>query len=671
MPIPSRGSRFSNLAFLSAVILCLLALWPLGAVEFPGLAPGAAQARVAGGQLILENSVVRAIWRIGPDSTRLVEFTNRIDGRKLSAGPAELFVVRLADGSEIRSSRLRPVGAPQLQPVKARPGATRAAERAAGQKATLTLASADGKFEAVWEATLRDGSHYVRTEVTLPKQTAFPVDIVPLSLTGSDASPAGEVDGSPLVAGSIFLGCEHPTAKNRTEGRDVQCSVRLFGPPQAGRSAGASAVLGVVPPGQMRRGFLCYLERERPRPYSPFVNYISWFDIAAPDLKMNERQALDVIRAFGREMSEKRGVRLTGFVFDDGWDDNSTLWQFHSGFPRGFAPLHDAAAKYGAVLGTWISPWGGYGEHKAERLKFGREQGFETNRNGFSLAGPKYYERFREVCARMIQRFGVGYLKFDGVGSGAFASGPGPGFEADLAAMLRLIGDLRAIRPDLFVNATVGTWPSPYWLFYSDTVWRGGADVSYSGTGSKRQQWMTYRDGLGYGIRTRRGPLFPFSSLKFQSVMCARLSLAAELNRDRKDLLDDIHMAAGSGTQLQEFFVTPTILEPWAWDAIAEAAGWVQQNADVLADSHGIGGDPAKGEVYGFASWSPRLGILVLRNPSDRPADFRIDLEQAFELPAGASRRYALRTRWGRAVGRPQTVSLAPFEVLVLEAAPE
>ena len=244
--------------------------------------------------------------------------------------------------------------------------------------------------------------------------------------------------------------------------------------------------------------------------------------------------------------------------------------------------------------------------------------------------------------------------------------------------MLRLIDDLRAARADLFVNATVGTWPSPYWLFYSDTVWRGGADVAYAGAGTKRQQWMTYRDQLGYRTRTRRGPLFPFNSLKFQSVIYARLSDAAALNRDRQDVLDDIHMAAASGTQLQEFFVTPAMLEAWGWNAIAEAAGWVQRNADVLADSHGIGGDPGLGEVYGFASWSPRLGIVALRNPSGRPAEFTLDPGPIFELPAGAPRRYWLKTIWGRPAalpqtpieaGQPQTATLGPFEVLVLEAA--
>ena len=184
-----------------------------------------------------------------------------------------------------------------------------------------------------------------------------------------------------------------------------------------------------------------------------------------------------------------------------------------------------------------------------------------------------------------------------------------------MQALVQLFDELRRLRPDVFINATTGTWPSPYWLFHSDTVFRGGEDVGYAGTGSSRQRWITYRDALGYDIRTRRGPLYPFNSLKFQSVFYAQLSLAKDLTTDVPDLVDDIHMAAGSGTQLQEYFITARMMTPAAWDVVAEAIQWVQRNADVLVDSHGIGGNPAKDEVYGFASWQPRMGVLVLRNP--------------------------------------------------------
>ena len=57
-------------------------------------------------------------------------------------------------------------------------------------------------------------------------------------------------------------------------------------------------------------------------------------------------------------------------------------------------------------------------EPKSERLKYGRTQGFEINSRGFALAGPKYYARFRDACRQMIEKYGVNYFKFDGIGGG-------------------------------------------------------------------------------------------------------------------------------------------------------------------------------------------------------------------------------------------------------------
>jgi len=501
-----------------------------------------------------------------------------------------------------------------------------------------------------------------------------------LAIDAPEAKVIGEVDGSPVLAGSLFLACEHPMAANRVADGLLTCSVPRYRPLRPGQTFSVSGVVGVAAPGQLRRSFLYYLDRERVRPYFPFVYYISWFDIAAPDRKMNEALCLDRIHAFGRELVEKRGVKLDAFVFDDGWDDNKTLWLFHAGFPNGFAPLQAAAAKYGAIIGTWISPWGGYGKAKAERLEYGKTQGFETNPRGFSLDGPKYYARFREVCAEQLREFGVGYLKFDGVGPGDVSTGAGAEYGPDIEALLTLITDLREIRPGLFVNTTVGTWPSPYWLWHSDSIWRSGRDVGHHGPGSTRQQWLTYRDMIAHQLHTRRGPLYPLNSLKFQSVMVAPLSLAGKLNNDPKDVMDDVRMAAASGTQMQEFFVTPSLMTPELWDAVAEAIGWSRRNADVLVDTHPVGGDPGVGEVYGYASWSPRKGILVLRNPGERPARFQTDLATAFELPEGAARRYRLGSRWSASAeawsprtldaSEVQTFELSPFEVLVLEATP-
>ncbi|MBC8870742.1 MAG: enterotoxin [Planctomycetes bacterium] len=653
------------------------------AIEFPGPNPGTANANLVGERLLMQNAVLAAKWELRADRFELVEVADRISDTAIRPrGRHEPFVVRLQGGQSIKASDFRRTGKPTLERIEPEVDAVRLSHRFAGWHASVSLVSRDGGIHAMWRAVLRDGSNYVRQELTLTAGDGdIPVEEVSvLEIDVPHARKVGNVDGSPVVAGNCFFACEHPMANNRVEEGTIVCSVPRFQPVRPNEPFTVSSVIGVTPAGQLRRAFLYYVDRERARPYSPFVYYISWFDIAAQDRKMNEGLCLDRIEAYGRELTRKRGVTLDAFVFDDGWDDNRTLWGFHSAFPTGFTPLRSAAGRYDAIVGTWISPWGGYSRAKAERLEYGKTQGFETNRHGFSLGGPKYYERFRAVCTEMIRKYGVGYFKFDGVGPGDVSTGAGVEYGPDIEALLRLIDDLRKARPDVFVNTTVGTWPSPFWLWHGDSIWRSGRDVGYAGVGSTRQRWLTYRDGIGYQLRTKRGPLYPLNSLKFQSVMCAPLSLAADLSNDPKDLLDDIHMAAASGTQMQEFFVTPAMLTPELWDAMAETIGWVRRNADVLVDTHGIGGDPAKGEIYGYASWSPSKGIITLRNPADEPASFSIDIQDAFELPDGALGRYAVESRWKEpssdapdilAAGQPHTLRLAPFEVMVLEATPD
>jgi hypothetical protein len=432
-------------------------------------------------------------------------------------------------------------------------------------------------------------------------------------------------------------------------------------------------VLGTTPAGQLRRGFLAYLERERAHPYRPFLHYNSWFDIAWDTRKYNETESLDAINRIGQELVVKRGVKLDSFLFDDGWDDNRTLWKFHDGFPDGFTPLKAAAAQYDAGIGVWLSPFGGYDQAKEQRLEYASQFGFETNASGFSLSGQKYFQRFHDICLEMVEKYGVNQFKFDGLAAGAKAGEKGLTRDGD--AMMRLIADLRFAKPDIYINQTTGTWPSPFWLLYVDSTWRGGADHDFEGKGSWCQRWMTYRDAQTYANVVQPGPLFPLSSLMLHGIIYA--TNAAHLQKiSDADFADQVHEFFGNGTQLQEMYITPRLLDETNWDDLAEGAKWSRANAEVLKDVHWIGGDPGQNEIYGWASWSPRRAIFVLRNPDDTAQSFSVDPQNIFEMPAGAPAKYVLHSPWARdreqppvtlENGRPHTFNLPPFGLLVLE----
>ena len=62
---------------------------------------------------------------------------------------------------------------------------------------------------------------------------------------------------------------------------------------------------------------------------------------------------------------------------------------------------------------------------QAARVKAGQEQGLETNQGGLSLAGPRYYARFRAACLNLMREHGVRYFKFDGFAGSNSPAGAG------------------------------------------------------------------------------------------------------------------------------------------------------------------------------------------------------------------------------------------------------
>jgi len=163
----------------------------------------------------------------------------------------------------------------------------------------------------------------------------------------------------------------------------------------------------------------------------------------------------------------------------------------------------------------------------------------------------------------MIHKFGVNQFKFDGTGN-VDKVFPGSQFDSDFAAAIHLISELRAARPDLFVNLTTGTWPSPFWLLYADSIWRGGEDDSTAGVGTYRERWITYRDADTYRHIVQHGPLYPLNSLMLTGLIYEKEH--TQLNTDPgNDFRNEVRSFFGTGTQLQEMYITPQLLTAANW----------------------------------------------------------------------------------------------------------
>ncbi len=621
--------------------------------------------------MTLSNPHIAASWSVDRGSFRAAA----LSGLNL---PPDVFSLVLEGGRVLKSTQLTIVGKPRFAAVAPNPQSVRRADRRHGRELTILLRDPETGAEFEWRAILLDASRYLRQELLITARSRdLPLKQVRLwDLDLPGVRVLGTVKGSPAVAGETYFACEHPLSITTVAGSRAQCYLDRTLPLRAGRTFLASSVIGFAAPGQLRRDFLTYIEDQRAHPYRTFLHYNSWYDIGYFS-KYDEAMALDRIHAFGRELKQKRGVILDSFLFDDGWDDPASLWSFDPGFPNGFSKVAQATAAIGAGTGVWLSPWGGYGKPKQERIRFGRQQGFEIEDGGFALSGPKYFERFRDVCRRMIADYDVNQFKFDGTGNANKVS-PGSQFDSDFDAAISLIGDLRRSKPDLYVNLTTGTYPSPFWLRFADSIWRGGEDHDFAGSGSWRQRWITYRDSQTFRHVVTAGPLYPINSLMLHGLIYA--SKANHLDTDPAgDFRAEVRAYFGTGTQLQEMYISPALLSPQNWDDLAEAALWSRNNAATLVDTHWIGGDPAHEEIYGWASWSQSKGIVSLRNPSDRTQTFSVDAEKLFDLPPSAPSRYRASSPWKDEkekppvileAGKPREIRLAPFEILNLEAHP-
>jgi hypothetical protein len=663
----------------TAVFTLLLAMLPGSVIASGaqrGFEAGFVVAMEAGDNFYLKNDAIGAKWAVLEGKVNRLVVTDRMRGTELRV--AVPFAILLKDGSIYDASNLKVTGQPTKHELTPRPEASRFADRLHGDEFDFPLESSDHSLRVLWSLILLDGSSYLRQLVAITavgqNVPISRVELIDLPLPGAHVS--GSVAGSPIVAGNFFVGFEHPLSQSKVTGGRATAWMARDLPLRAGQSITYSSVIGVARAGQMRRDFLTYVERERAHPYRTFLHYNSWYDLGYLT-PYDQAGALDRVNLFGQELTQKRGVKLDSFLFDDGWDNHKSVWGFNDGFPNGFASVKEAAEKYGAYPGVWMSPWGGYSNPKKERIEFGKAAGYEIVASGYALSGPKYYAAFRDVCMKMIHEYGVNQFKFDGTGN-VDSVFPGSSFDSDFAAAIHLIGELRTTKPDIYINLTTGTWPSPFWLIYADSIWRGGEDDGAAGVGTFRERWITYRDAETYRGIVQNGPLFPLNSLMLHGMIYAKHRKQLD-NDPGNDFRSEIRSYFGTGTQLQEMYITPSLLSDSNWNDLAEAAKWSRANAEVLKDTHWIGGDPAWLEVYGWASWTPGKGILVLRNPSDQAKTIRIKLQDAFELPPGAAQEYFAKSPWKEDASRPAIVlraqqahefHLAPFEVLTLDVTP-
>ena len=570
----------------------------------------------------------------------------------------ELFKVLLGDGKTITASEMK------LEDVKMvtlaeNPSAATASLRYAGK--ALEARFTYEELSIVWRAVLRNGSHYLRTEMDIQAAKDLPMKgIVAMNylVAKNSAYTAPEVVGNTrgaiLASNHIFAGLETPMGLNscKDEGNatHIEGLWRRNTTLKAGKTWNISSVVGLVAPKQLRRSFLAYSERERAVAWRPYPVYISWYELnidrnnaPAPSYKgnMTVEQCADVVSHWKTHFYDKYHMAPKAFVWDDGWDQYGT-WTFNPNFPNGFDEPANEAKQMGTGIGAWLGPVGGYGQSGEYRRAYWRSKG------GMQLSNEDYYNFFIRCCTNMIDRYDFRFFKFDGISAQASAIGPDEGTrgEENAEAIISIERAVRQKRPDIFLNTTVGTWASPFWFHFTDAVWRQEGDYGEAGDqGTDRERWITYRDRLVYQNFIQRSPVCPINTLMTHGFILSRWG-AVSKNMDYDGIVREMRCAFACGSGMVELYNDYKLMDEIKdnqgnagalWKDLAECIKWQQEQADVLPDAHWVGGNPwdgKKANIYGWAAWNGKKSVLTLRNPSASAQTFTTTLREALDIPA-------------------------------------
>lgn len=570
----------------------------------------------------------------------------------------ELFKVLLGDGKTVTASEMK------LEDVKMvtlaeNPSAATASLRYAGK--ALEARFTYKELSIVWRAVLRNGSHYLRTEMDIQAAKDLPMKgIVAMNylVAKNSAYTAPEVVGNTrgaiLASNHIFAGLETPmglnSSKDEGNATHIEGLWRRNTTLKAGKTWNISSVVGLVAPKQLRRSFLAYSERERAVAWRPYPVYISWYELnidrnnaQAPSYKgnMTVEQCADVVSHWKTHFYDKYQMAPKAFVWDDGWDQYGT-WTFNPNFPNGFDEPANEAKQMGTGIGAWLGPVGGYGQSGEYRRAYWRSKG------GMQLSNEDYYNFFIRCCTNMIDRYDFRFFKFDGISAQASAIGPDEGTrgEENAEAIISIERAVRQKRPDIFLNTTVGTWASPFWFHFTDAVWRQEGDYGEAGDqGTDRERWITYRDRLVYQNFIQRSPVCPINTLMTHGFILSRWG-AVSKNMDYDGIVREMRCAFACGSGMVELYNDYKLMDEIKdnqgnagalWKDLAECIKWQQEQADVLPDAHWVGGNPwdgKKANVYGWAAWNGKKSVLTLRNPSTSAQTFTTTLREALDIPA-------------------------------------
>lgn len=230
--------------------------------------------------LTLTNGIVTGRWTLANGQIRPLDLTDISHKRTIALAPAD-FEIFLEDGSRVRSDEMKVVGTPRVESVGKDSNSPKRSDGLGGKRLVVVLASNSGSITATLSAVVRNGSRYLREELSIGAiGSDLPIKKVQLiDLASQSLAVFGSASGSPLAGPDLFAGVEDPLSVSSVKNGRAQSWLERKLPIRAGQKLEVSSVIGFADQGQLRRTFLNYVERERAHPYRTFLHYNSWYDI--------------------------------------------------------------------------------------------------------------------------------------------------------------------------------------------------------------------------------------------------------------------------------------------------------------------------------------------------------------------------------------------------------
>ncbi|HET7118680.1 MAG TPA: alpha-galactosidase [Hanamia sp.] len=503
-----------------------------------------------------------------------------------------------------------------------------------------------------------------------------------------------------FASGGVFFGVEYPAATTmikRTGNQtfDVSCNEIVGTIVKDNWVKSKWVVEGLSPDHYVKNWFFKYLPDIRIAPDRPYALYNSWYDLRSPAFKdvapehiMNEKNIMNIISQFKKNMIEPYGIHLDAFVLDDGWDVHHSDWQLRkTTFPNGLKPISNELDKLGTTLGVWYGPTGGY-SFRMDRINWMRDHGYEVTGTGESsmmcIAGTKYSALFQKRTTDMVRNDGVGYFKWDGIQFSC--SNPTHGHpigyysrRAILDSMIAKCNAVRAINPNVYLNITSGTWLSPWWMSYGNQIWMQGGDYGFADIPSvnQRDASMTYKDMVLYDDFYKQDDWFPISNLMTHGIIKGTLNEIGGTDDPLSKFTDDAMFYFGRGVTMYELYISPDLLDKGEWNALSKSLKWAENRFPVLVNTDMVGGDPGKGEAYGYIHCKDNKSIIAVRNPVIQQQSIHVKLDPKYGINPLANSLVLERvypTRWISpglySAGATVDIPLAGFESAVYEVYP-